>query len=40
LIRPEQAFFAQGEPALSEVEGALGEPRDVSHSLRHHIRAF
>ena len=27
---PEQAFFAPGEPALSEAEGDLGEPREAA----------
>jgi len=40
ICHPEPAFFAQPEPALSEVEGDLGEPRDVPRSLRHHYRAF
>jgi hypothetical protein len=48
---PEQAFFAQRKPALSEAEGDPREPRDVSQpalrererpkgSLRHNNRAF
>jgi len=31
---PEQAFFAQRKPALSGVEGDLGEPREGPRSLR------
>jgi len=38
--RTERAFFAQREPALSEAEGNLGEPRVVSRSLRHDNCAF
>ena len=37
---PEQAFFAQRKPALSEAEGDLGEPRGVSRPLRHNNRAL
>lgn len=28
---PEQAFFVQREPALSDVEGDLGVPRDRAY---------
>jgi len=37
---PEQAFFARRKPALSGVEGDLGEPRGGSRSLRPNNRAF
>ena len=35
---PEQAFVAQRKPGLSGVEGDLGEPREVSCSLRRNKR--
>jgi hypothetical protein len=36
----EQALFAQRKPALSEVEGDLGEPRGVSRFCDTINRAF
>jgi hypothetical protein len=37
---PEQAFFAQRKPGLSEAEGDLGEPRVAARLLRRNNRAF
>jgi len=40
ICHPEPAFFAQPEPALSAVEGDLGEPRELSRAARQNNRAL